>query len=89
MHWTEDCICNRQMRDSKTIEFFRISASRTELRASDVKILWVGGMNPPEQKRFMPLKRSWSYDECLAMRYSAYRNMLCLSIDSRQKSIGA
>ena len=34
MHWTEDCICSRWMTKSKTIGFFKISDSRTELRCS-------------------------------------------------------
>ena len=51
MHWTEDCICNRSLADSRTLEFFKISDSRTELGAADAKVLWVGGMNLHVQKR--------------------------------------
>ena len=57
------------MTDSRTIEFFKISDSRTELRCSRCKGLmgwWDEG--PSRTKKIMPFKRGWSEEECLAMR---------------------
>ena len=68
MHWTEDCVCNRQMRDSKTIEFFKISASRTALRCSRCHGLMGWWDEPSHATKIMPIKRDWSKEECLAMR---------------------
>ena len=72
MHWTDDCICNRWTKDSKTIEFFKISASRTELRCSRCHGLmgwWDDELaQARKMKKIMPFKRTWSEEECLAMR---------------------
>ncbi|MGH9986525.1 MAG: hypothetical protein ACRD8W_21495 [Nitrososphaeraceae archaeon] len=68
MHWTEDCICNRSLADSRTLEFFKISDSRTELRCGRCKGLVWWCDDPPRSKKIMPFKRAWSEEECLAMR---------------------
>jgi hypothetical protein len=67
MHWTEDCICNRNMINSKLIEF-DLSNSRVELRCRSCNGL-VGWWDVPSGvKKIMPFKRMWSEEECLAMR---------------------
>jgi hypothetical protein len=68
LHWTEDCTCNRSLTDSKTIEFFRISNSRVELRCSRCHGLMGWWDELPRTKKIMPFKREWSKEECLAMR---------------------
>jgi hypothetical protein len=68
LHGTEDCTCNKWLSDSKTIELFRVSASRTELRCSRCHGLMGWWDEPPRTKKIMPFKRAWSEAECLAMR---------------------
>jgi hypothetical protein len=68
LHWTKNCNCNRWMNDSKTIEFFKISDSRTELRCSRCHGLMGWWDEPPHTKKITPLKREWSIEECLSMR---------------------
>lgn len=68
LHWTEDCICSRWITESKTLEFYKISSSRTELRCSRCKGLIGWWDEPPRTKKIMPFKRAWSEEECLAMR---------------------
>jgi hypothetical protein len=69
MHWTEDCICNRwKVTGMKTIDFFKISDSRTELRCSRCRGLMGWWDEPSHAKKTMPFKRAWSEEECLAMK---------------------
>jgi hypothetical protein len=68
MHWTDNCICSRWMTNSKTIDFFKISDSRTELRCSRCRGLMGWWDEPSRAKKIMPLKRTWNEEECLAMR---------------------
>jgi hypothetical protein len=56
------------MRDSKIIEFVKISASRTQLRCGRCHGLMGWWDEPPKTKKIMPFKRAWSEEECLAMR---------------------
>lgn len=71
MDWTDDCICDWWMTSSKIIEFFKINASRTELRCGRCHGLIGWCDNGPAQtrkmkKKIMPFKRTWSEEECLS-----------------------
>jgi hypothetical protein len=52
----------------KTIDFFKISDSRTELRCSRCRGLMGWWDEPSRAKKIMPFKRAWSEEECLAMK---------------------
>ncbi|MDQ4073016.1 MAG: hypothetical protein M3162_01790 [Thermoproteota archaeon] len=56
------------MVSSKTIEFFKISNSRTELRCSRCHGLMGWWDEPPRTRKITPCKREWSHEECLALR---------------------
>jgi hypothetical protein len=68
MPWSEDCICNRGMTNSKAIEFFKIGGSRIELRCGRCKGLLGWWDEPSRTRKILPFKRAWSEEECLAMR---------------------
>ena len=59
-----------------TIEFFKISDSRTELRCSRCHGLMGWWDEPSRTKKIMPFKRAWSEEECLAMR----QDLFCFNI---------
>ena len=70
MYWTDDFICDRWMISSKIIEFFKVGASRAELRCSRCHGLmgWWWDDEPAQtrkMKKIMPFKRTWSEEECL------------------------
>ena len=68
LKWTENCTCSRRETTHRTIDFFKISASRTELRCNMCNGL-VGWWDEPTRiKKIMPVKRTWTEDECMAMR---------------------
>ena len=68
LKWIENCTCSRWITTHRMIEFFKISASRTEFRCNICNGL-VGLWDEPTRiKKIMPLKREWSKEECLAMR---------------------
>ena len=65
---TKECTCNLWMIAPRKIEFFNVSASRTELRCSKCNgLIGVWDRQPPTIK-ILPFKRDWSEEECLAMR---------------------
>ncbi|MGE0390111.1 MAG: hypothetical protein AB7P13_08250 [Candidatus Nitrosocosmicus sp.] len=69
MHWIKNCDCNRLgLGMPKTIEFFKISKSRTQLRCSRCKGLMGWWDEPPQVKKIRPEKRDWSYQERLSLR---------------------
>jgi hypothetical protein len=68
LHWTKDCNCGRWMTNSKTIEFFKISDSRTEIRCSRCHGLIGWRDEPSRVRKIMPSKREWTANECLDMR---------------------
>ena len=69
MRWIKNCDCNRwEFDSSKTIEFFKISESRTELRCSRCKGLMGWWDEPSKAKKIVPVKREWSYEERLFLK---------------------
>lgn len=69
MRWIKNCDCNRwEFDSSKTIEFFKISESRTELRCSRCKGLMGWWDEPSKAKKIVPVKREWSYEERLSLK---------------------
>ncbi|HEY0580421.1 MAG TPA: hypothetical protein VGC75_06910 [Candidatus Nitrosocosmicus sp.] len=56
------------MTNSKTIEFFKISDSRTEIRCSRCHGLIGWWDEPSRVRKIMPSKREWTTNECLDMR---------------------
>ena len=69
MRWIKNCDCNRwEFGSSKTIEFFKISESRTELRCSRCKGLMGWWDEPSKAKKIVPVKREWSYEERLSLK---------------------
>ena len=69
MRWIKNCDCNRwEFDSSKTIEFFKISESRTELRCSRCKGLMGWWDEPSKAKKIVPVKREWSYEESLSLK---------------------
>ena len=68
LKWIKNCTCSRRITTHRTIEFFKTSASRTEFRCNMCNGL-VGWWDEPTQiKKIMPVKRTWTEDECMAMR---------------------
>jgi hypothetical protein len=67
MNWTEeDCVvCNSAMIQSNALEF-QINDSRIELRCKrcNGQISWWR----VSTKEFVPLRRTWSEEECVSMR---------------------
>lgn len=69
MRWIKNCDCSRwEFDSSKTIEFFKISESRTELRCSRCKGLMGWWDKPSKTKKIVPVKREWSYEERLSLK---------------------
>lgn len=67
MPWSEACICNRGMINSKTVEFFKITDSRTELRCARCKVP-MDWWDEPSRAKKNTNKAPWSQEECLSMR---------------------
>ncbi|MDQ2685555.1 MAG: hypothetical protein M3Y25_06905 [Thermoproteota archaeon] len=69
MRWIKNCDCKRwEFDSSKTIEFFKISESRTELRCSRCKGLMGWWDEPSKAKKIVPVRREWSYEERLSFK---------------------
>lgn len=69
MRWIKNCDCNRwEFDSSKTIEFFKISQSRTEIRCIRCKGLMGWWDEPSKAKKIVPVKREWSYEERLSLK---------------------
>lgn len=64
MPWSEDCACDREITESKAIEL-DLSGLKIELRCSKCEGL-VGWWDEPSRK-IIPIRRTWSEEECLAM----------------------
>jgi hypothetical protein len=70
MSSTKDCNCNLRMNGSKSksVEYFKINASRIELRCGNCNGLVNWWVEHPRTRNIVPVKRSWSKEECESMR---------------------
>jgi hypothetical protein len=66
MRQTKVCSCNHQIFDFSLIEFM-VNDYKIELRCRKCNGI-VGWWDERGTKKITPIKRTWSKDECLAMR---------------------
>jgi hypothetical protein len=65
MGWNKECKCNRGIINFKHIRL-KTDGSRIELKCTKCESL-IGWWNTQTEK-ILPIKRKWSYEECLTLR---------------------